>query len=470
MIRVAMSAAIDRPGIFGAVLMKHSKGLLFLIVAVLGFAVSATRADDWPQWLGPQRDGVWREKGILDKFPEGGPKIRWKDDIGGGYASPAVVDGKVFVHDRITAKGAKLPTNAFDQKTAVPGVERILCLNEADGKELWRKDYEVTYQLSYANGPRCTPTIHEGKVYTLGAMGNLYCFDVKDGKEVWSKDLRKEYPGSGKAPNAWWGFSASPLIDGDKLICLVGGEGSIAVAFDKNSGKELWKSLSATESGYAPPTFFGIGGNKQLIIWDPDAVNALDPQSGKLLWKYPFTVKAGLSIPTPRQTGDRLFVTSFYNGSVMLKPKGEEPEVVWKGKSNSESPRLTDGLHSIMPTPFIVDGYIYGVCSYGELRCLKAETGERVWATHAATGGESVRWGNAFLTQHEDRFFLFNEKGDLIIAKLTPKGYDEISKAHVIEPDNNMPGRKVVWTHPAYANRCAYIRNDHEIVCVSLAK
>ena len=133
-------------------------------------------------------------------------------------------------------------------------------------------------------------------------------------------------------------------------------------------------------------------------------------------------------------------------------------------------PRTTDGLHSIMPTPSIKDGHIYGVCSYGQLRCLKADTGERVWETLKATTGDKLeRWANAFLVAQGDRFFLFNEKGDLIIARLTPKGYEEISRAHILEPTNTMPGRPVVWSHPAFANKCIYARNDKEIVCISLA-
>jgi outer membrane protein assembly factor BamB len=142
---------------------------------------------------------------------------------------------------------------------------------------------------------------------------------------------------------------------------------------------------------------------------------------------------------------------------------------IWQSKKASE--KDTDALHSTMSTPHLEDGYIYGVCSYGQLRCLKADTGERVWETFAATTGDKpVRWANAFLIKHEDRFFLFNEGGDLIIAKVTPAGYQEISRAHVIEPNNTDPRRPVVWSHPAFANQSVYVRNDNEIVCVSLAK
>jgi outer membrane protein assembly factor BamB len=433
--------------------------------------VSFVRADDWPQWLGPKRDGVWRETGILDKFPEGGPKVKWRADIGAGYSGPAVAGGKVYVTDRVLSTGAKLPDNGFTSAT-LAGRERVLCLNQADGKQVWKREYPCEYKVSYPSGPRATPLVDGERVYTLGTMGHLHCLDTKNGDVIWSKDLRAEYEGSGKAADgAWWGFSASPLLDGDRLICLVGGEGSIVVAFDKKTGKELWKSLSASEAGYCPPVIYEQGGKRQLIIWHPDAVVSLDPETGKENWSHEFRIKAGLSIPMPRLDGDKLFVTAFYDGSLMLKlkPDASGADVVWQSKVKSELPNRTDGLHSIMPTPFVIDGHIYGVCSYGELRCLEEDTGKRLWMTREPTGGAMERWANAFLVRHEDRFFLFNEKGDLIIAKLTPKKYEEISRAHLLDPDNKLPGRAVIWSHPAFAGKAMFARNDHEIVCVSLA-
>jgi len=397
--------------------------------------------------------------------------VKWRADVGAGYSGPAVAGGKVYVTDRVLAAGAKLPGSGFTAAT-LPGSERVLCLHEADGKLLWKREYDCDYKVSYPSGPRATPLVDDERVYTLGTMGDLNCLETKNGDVIWSKDLRTEYKGSGKAAGgAWWGFSASPLLDGDKLICLVGGEGSVVVAFDKKTGKELWKALSATEAGYCPPMICEQGGKRHLIVWHPDAVVSLDPETGKERWSHEFRIKAGLSVPMPRLDGDLLFLTAFYDGSLMLKlkPDGSGAELVWKSKVKSEDPRLTDGLHSIMPTPFVVDGHIYGVCSYGELRCLEEDTGKRLWMTYEATGGESARWANAFLVRHEDRFFLFNEKGDLIIAKLTPKKYEEISRAHVLDPDNKLPGRAVIWSHPAFAGRAMFARNDHEIVCVSLA-
>ena len=442
-------------------------------IFVLGIALALSplaRGDDWPQWLGPQRDGVWRETGIMARFPEGGPKTLWRTKIGAGYSGPAVAQGKVVITDRILAEGIKNPDSPFEKKP-VTGSERVVCLDEATGKILWKHEYECPYQVSYGSGPRTTPVIAGDKVYTLGTMGDLYCLNLKDGSVVWSKKLTKEY--DTQVP--MWGFSGNPLIDGDRLICLVGGQGSVAVAFDKDTGKERWKALSAKEPGYAPPMIFEINGKRQLILWHPESVNSLNPQTGEVYWSHAYgnkrSIKAGMTIPTPRLDGDKLFFTNFYDGPLMLQVKdASEAKVLWSGKGRSEQPDGTDGLHGVMVTPTIKDGYIYGVCSYGELRCLKEGTGERIWATHQATGGKSVRWGCAFLVAQGDRFILFNELGDLILAHLTPKGYEEISRANILEPTNTMAGRPVVWSHPAFANRCVYARNDKEIVCVSLAE
>jgi len=429
------------------------------------------RADDWPQWLGPQRDGVWRESGILDQFPQGGPKVRWRTSIGAGYAGPAVAQGRVYVTDRVLAQGAANSKNPFDKK-GVSGQERVLCLDEATGNVLWTHAYDCDYRVSYPAGPRTTPLVDGDRVFTLGTMGNLLCLDATSGIVRWSKNFIKDYG----AETPQWGFAAHPLLDGNKLICLVGGKDSAVVAFHKDTGAEIWRALSAKEIGYAPPMIYEFGGKPQLIIWHPESLNALDPETGRLYWTHPFEVKAGLTVPTPRKDGNLLFVTSFYNGSMLVRvdSASEQPTLLWKGQNQSEMPNKTDGLHSIMPTPFIKDGYVYGVCSYGELRCLKLEDGKRIWESLQATGSTprktgQDRWKNAFLVPHRDRVFLFNEQGDLIIARLTPKGYEELSRAHVLEPTNEMAGRLVVWSHPAFANKSVYARNDKEIVCVSLA-
>ena len=438
---------------------------LFLVLAVL--CAPASRADDWPQWLGPRRDGVWRETGIVEKFPTNGPPVRWRAAIGAGYAGPAVAGGRVFVADRQPAQDAAAPKNAFD-RGRIPGTERVLCLSEADGKVLWQHEYDCPYTVSYPAGPRVTPVVSGGKVYTLGAEGHLICFDATNGTVRWSRDFKREFG----IPTPMWGFAGHPLVDGDKLICLAGGDGSVAVAFDQDTGQEQWRALSAKEPGYCPPVIFEAGGKRQLIIWHPESVNALDPETGRVYWTEPFKARSGLSVSTPRLSGDGLFLTSFYNGSLLLRFDKDKPGATKVWQSKKESERDTTELHSIMSTPFVESGHIYGVCSYGQLRCLKADTGERLWETLAATtpNGKEARWANAFLVKQGGRFFICNEKGELIIAKLTPQGYEEISRAKLLEPTNLAAGRAVVWSHPAFANRCVYARNDREIICVSLAQ
>ncbi len=435
------------------------------VFCLWGLASNTLFADDWPQWLGPRRDSVWRESGIVDKFPTNGPPVRWRASIGGGYAGPVVADGRVYVTDRQLAQGASNPADPFDRGVK-RGVERVLCLSEADGHMLWKFEYECPYTISYPAGPRVAPMVSQGKVYTLGAEGNLCCLAAADGKLLWSHEFKKEL--GIKAP--MWGFAGHPLLDGNRLICLAGGAGSTVVAFDKDTGKELWRALSAEEPGYCSPMICEAGGKRQLILWHPEAANALDPETGAVYWSVPFKSRAGMTLATPRKLGDQLFFTAFYSGSLMLRLDPAKPaaDIAWRTLKMNE--KETTHLNAVMCTPFLEDGYIYGVCSYGQLRCLKMETGERVWETfQATTSGEPVRWANAFIVKNGDRFFLFNEKGDLIIAKLSPRGYEEISRAHLLEPTNKDCGRPVVWSHPAFANRRVYARNDKEIICADLA-
>jgi outer membrane protein assembly factor BamB len=436
-----------------------------MVFLVLAGAVSPARADHWPQWMGPKRDGVWRESGILDKFPAGGPKALWRVPINSGYSGPAVAGNRIYVMDRQKGEGPRTDKGR-------PGTERVLCLDATNGKVVWEHSYDCPYRIDFPTGPRCTPAVDDGKVYTLGAMGDLYCFDAATGKVHWSRQLMQDY--HLKDP-PFWGFASHPLIDGDRLFCLVGGEGSAVVAFHKDSGKELWKALTATEIGYAPPQIIEAGGKRQLIIWHTDAVAGLDPATGEVHWSVAYPIEGKprrpeVSIAAPRICGDQLFLTSFYQGATMLRLAKDKPAatVQWNRKSTSET-KFDEGLHTVMCTPVFKDGYIYGVCGQGELRCLKADNGDRVWETTAATGGKSEA-SHAFLIEHGNRYFLFNDQGDLIIARLTPQGYEEISRAHLLDTSQSARGKEVVWSHPAFANRCVYARNDKEIVCVSLAK
>lgn len=417
-------------------------------------------ADDWPQWMGPNRDNIWRETGIVGKFPEGGPKVLWRTKVAGGYAGPAVAAGRVFVTDYVTSDNVDTPN--WDRKQ-FSGVERVLCLDESTGKPIWKHEYPVKYAVSYPAGPRCTPTIHEGKVYTLGTEGHLFCFDAESGKPTWKKQLRDDY----ETKTALWGYAGHPLIDGEKLICVVGGKGSHLVAFNKDTGAELWKTLTAKEQGYSPPTIIEAGGTRQLITTSAEFVASVDPESGKPFWQVPYQATSGSIIMTPIQFEDYLFVGGYNRKNLLVKLGRNQPtvEVVWQDEARK-------AISPVNVQPFRVGDVIYGANQSGQLLCFDIVTGKRLWESpEVFEKGARRPSGNstAFIVQNQGRFVFFNERGELVLGKMSKEGYTEIDRAKVIEPSNRAAGRKVVWSAPAYANRHAYIRNDNELICVDLS-
>ena len=304
--------------------------VLTATIAVTALFTSGARADDWPQWMGPGRDGLWNESGILRSLPPDGPKVLWRAPVRAGYSGPAVAAGRVFVTDYETnGDTTGDPTN----RTSLTGRERVLCLDSASGREIWRHAYDCPYKISYPAGPRCTPTVDGDRVYTLGAEGNLCCLDVATGAVKWSRALKDDF----KIGAPLWGFTGHPLVDGNKLICLVGGDGSTLVAFDKLSGKEIWRSLSSAEPGYCPPSIIVAGGVRQLIIWTPESVNSVDPGTGKPYWSVPLEPQYGMSIMAPRRAGDYLFAGGIGWKAALLKLASDKPaaELVWNGKKDT---------------------------------------------------------------------------------------------------------------------------------------
>lgn len=431
------------------------------LAALIAGVIVPVRAEDWPEWRGKGRLGVWTESDILDVFPPGGLRATWRTPIASGYAGPAVAGGRVFVTDSRRTKGNR-------------AIERALALDEHTGQILWTQEWETDYtglQLIYAIGPRATPTVADDRVFVLGAMGRLLALDVKTGLVLWQRDFVKEFNAS--IPS--WGAAAAPLVDGDRLICLVGGEPDGKVmAFNISTGQVLWRALSSDwEPGYNQPIIIEAAGVRQLIIWHPRAVSALDPATGKVFWDVPSEVDMGMTVATPVRSGPYLLVTSFYNGARMLKLDEAKPgaTLLWRGKSDSET--STDTIHSTISTPVIHGDYIYGIDSYGELRCLELATGKRVWESMALVK-ERARWATAFFVRQGDRYFINNDRGELVIAKLSPQGFHEISRTQLIAPTHPYARRRelgaVHWSHPAYANRHIIVRNDKEIARFSLAK
>lgn len=418
-------------------------GRMALLLLLLMSTV-AVRAEDWPQWRGPNRDGAWSETGILETFPPGGLNIRWRAPVGIGFSSPVVADGRVYVTDSQLAKpNARERVHAFDALT---------------GKQVWSYAYDVNYaeiafDERYLRGPIATPVVADGRIYTWGAVGNLFCLDALKGDVVWQRDVQKEYPTS------YLNTAGSPLIEGNLLIVLVGAKpGAGVITFDTRSGQEVWKALDE-EASASSPIVVHAGGKRQLIIWTPQAVTALDPATGNTYWRERLNTTQDATVSTPVYHDGNLLI-----GGLMLKLDSGKPgaTVLWP-KSRATARRIL----SDTSTALFRDDCIYSARSAGEFVCLEASTGKQVWETDKVTDLKSG--ASVHLTAIGDSALLYNDRGDLIRAQLTPKGYQEISRARVLEPAVTYSGRKTAWAAPAFANRNIYARTNKELVCASLA-
>ncbi|HEY7115200.1 MAG TPA: PQQ-binding-like beta-propeller repeat protein [Tepidisphaeraceae bacterium] len=439
-----------------------------IVVLVLVLATQAP-ADDYPQWLGPRRDNVDREKDLLTAFPPGGPRVLWRAAVGGGYSGVAVAGNKVVVTDRLLKDGVANPKDPFN-RDAIPGQERVQCIDDANGKVLWHVEYDCPYTISYAVGPRATPAIDADRVYTLGAQGDVHCIDLNSGNVLWRRKL------DGPAPI--WGFAGSPVIEGDLLIVLSSGK-PLVTALNKTTGDVAWTALETKDPGYSPPTPHTFpGGSHQIVQYYPEGVAGIDPRTGKVRWQIPYGPETnGVTIVTPLFVSDDTFVlTSQYNGSAAIKVVDDKPQLLWHATSKGRKPTALHALHAQM---VLHQGLVYGINNTGHIVCMDPKDGHVLWSDPKPLLGdlERAQWTAAFLTpwqpdeaQPAKAFFLATEKGDFIVCSLDSKGYTEQARAHLLDPSNHDAGRPVVWCHPAYAHQGMYWRNDKELIRVSLAK
>jgi len=420
-----------------------------LLLLILGITHTACQAQDWPDWRGLNRDAVWEDSGIVETFDSDVIDLKWSVPIGPGYSGPTVSKGRVYVTDRVERPS---PT------------ERVLCFDEQSGEQIWEYQYACVYEnVGYQAGPRASVLISEGLAYSLGTMGHLFCFNAETGKVLWQRDLNTEY----KINMPIWGIASTPLVYDDKIVVHVSGSANACVvAFNKESGKELWHNLD-DRAGYSAPIIIEKNGVSVVINWTEHSLSGLDPETGETYWRFPWTTGSGMSIATPVLYKDHIFVSAFYSGSLLVK-LGDDyttAEKVWQRSGESE--RETDALHCVMNTPVIIDDYIYGVDSYGELRCLEFSTGDRIWEDQTAVKRD--RWANIHFIRKGEKIWMFNEQGELLITELSPEGFKEISRAFLIEPTRKQLGRGVAWSHPAFANRHVFIRNDERLVCADLS-
>jgi outer membrane protein assembly factor BamB len=395
--------------------------------------VAAARAEDWPGWLGPRRDNSTTETIAVWKDP---PKLLWKAPAGDGNGSPVIADGKVFLHTKVAKKNA----------------ERVEAFDAVTGSPLWDKSYDrPAFTSLFGNGPRATPAYSAGKLYTYGITGLLTCFDAKDGAQLWQVDTLKQYA----VKNLFFGVSASPLIDGDRLYLPVGGTGASVVAFDKNTGKEIWKS-GDDKASYASPNLVTEGGKKQLIVLTGTNLLAMDAADGKELWKHPFKDALFESSTTPIRAEDLVIGSSITLGTVGLKLDG-------KGTQAWMQPELT----SYFSTPVVAGKNLYLVAatkpSFGggkamkaTLHCVDLADGKTLWKR------DDVGKYHACLTRTaDDKLLLLEEPGTMALFQPDAKEYRELCRTKVCGE---------TWSHPAIANGRLYVRDKQEIRCLEFAK
>ena len=435
----------------------------YLLTVGLLLAAAAAQAEDWPQWLGPDGASTWHATGIKTEFEPDELEQVWSLPCGVGYSGPAVAAGKVYLFDYQVTEGTI--ENNPSRPIKLQGQERLHCIDATTGKPIWTKGMPVEYYVSYPSGPRATPTVDGQHVYTLGTEGDLVCRNTANGEVVWQVNFLKEF--GIKTPI--WGHSSSPLVIDNLVYCMVGGEGTAIVAFDKATGKEAWRALSSSEPGYAAPTALEINGTTYVAAFHPAGVSILDPKQGTELWSKPIASKYGMSIAQPRLLGDKLFVTGYGSALMIDGATSDDPKAIWRSTSSRK------GISCANSTPYLTTDTIFGCDSdSSEVMAVDATTSERLWTNQDVVLGEDGssrdRHGTAFLVRHaaSGRYFLFNEGGELMVADLTREGITLHGRTKIIEPTGEAFGRSVVWSHPAFAQGCVFARNDQEIVCVSL--
>lgn len=404
-------------------MMKFRYGLIVL--------AGMTLAADWPQFLGPNRDGVSTETGLLDTWPREGPPVVWEKNAGEGFSSPVVVGERVILFHRLG-----------DQ-------EVIECLSANKGQTLWKHVYPTAYDDQYGkgNGPRSTPVVADDKVYTLGAEAILTCVTLEKGEKVWQRPLAKDY----RLKDSFFGVGTSPIVEGNVLAINLGAEGAGIVAFDKNTGKEVWKATEH-EASYASPVAANLSGKRRLVFFTREGLVGIDPANGTVAFSKPWRARLFTSVnaASPLVVDDHIFLTSSYNtGAILLKMTDDNLEEVWKGD---------EAISCHFNTPVYHDGFLYGIDGRQEtgteFRCVEWKTGK-------------VRWGKetlhcASLLRVGDRLIALSEHGELALLKCNPDRYEELARATVL----TRPCR----AHLALANGRLYARDDKKLVCWKVVK
>lgn len=409
---------------------RKFSGVQLISLSSLLFGCLAAGAADWPQWLGPNRNGVCGEKNLLTSWPKNGPKVLWKVKGGDGYSTIAVVGNRAYT---------------LVQRS---GKEWAIALNAKNGKQLWQTPLGPAYKNDYGSGPRSTPTVEKGRVYVQSVTGPLVCLNADSGKIIWQHHLLKEF----KIKNITWGLSSSPLVDGHLVFAIPGAKNAAVAAFDKKTGDLVWKTGSA-KAAYSSPVAVNVGGMKQIVFFNAAGLLAVEPKTGKKLWHIPWKTEFDCNICTPLVLGDRLFVTSGEKvGCAMLQLSASgPPDTDWKS-GGRKSVMMNYWANSVYH-----DGYLYGLSGEFnkrvDLHCVNAKTGKLKWSKPG--------FGLGAMTLADGHLFITTKKGDLVLVEATPKGYDQKSRISLLGTNR---------TAPTISNGRMFLRDLQYIYCLDIAK
>ena len=391
------------------------------------------RGDDWPQWRGPNRDGISGETGWSYTWPVAGPAKVWHADVGIGYGTVSVSKGRVY-----------LLGNTAESDTAY-------CLDANTGATLWKYSYPcIAKDPNGYPGPRCTPTVDGESVFTLSRQGNLFCLDTKEGKVRWAKDLRQDF--GGKVPT--WGYSTSPLVEGDLVIVEPGAPGASVAALKKQTGEVAWKAGDDPTAYSSPIAFTGADGRCVLDFMAANLV-CRSLKDGHELWRYEWVTSWAVNAATPILTGDgKVFISSDYNtGCALLDMTKNPPATLWKNKF----------MRNHNNSCVLWKGYLYGFDEKREFKCLELATGAVKWS--------EKKYGKGSLMVADGKLIIYSDRGKLGVADPSPDAYKELAFTTVFDVKSPHPSGASVdtWAVPVLANGKLYCRSLDELVCLNLA-
>lgn len=409
--------------------------LIALLATVLGGFLHAESTDeptsparhDWPQWRGANRDAVSSETGLLEEWPEGGPRVVWRTKVGAGYSSVSISDGKLYT--------------LWDEKES----QYLFCLDASTGKEAWRRAVGTAFRNHYGDGPRSTPLIDDGVVFAVGTQGRLVAVNKDTGDLLWQHELVAEY--GAKLPS--YGYASSPLVVDGRLLIEAGGKDATFMAFDKKNGEVAWRSENDSPA-YSSPIHASIAGTDQVVFWSAHGLHSVSPDDGKVLWRYAWETFCPVT-GDPLNTGtpiyiapDRIYISSG-SGAVLLrvarKDGGFKVETVWESEE----------MRSDVNTSVLLGNYIYGF-DRGTLKCLDARTGEVRWRARGFQRGS--------LIAADGKLIVFGEGGNLALVDADPEGFVQKATAQILQGKN--------WTSPSLAAGKLYLRNHDELVCLDM--